>query len=212
MRYGAIFQCPLSFNLVRMDVARTGVGENLDSPQFCVLVSHAQPIGPYHLGQAILKRGFRIAAARANSSWAAPLSDRRRALNRPARNQSEICTLAKPPGASRESFRNSGMANLWPRKPIVLLVAEAKQRSVQALTTHDGVPFTQDLSASNPVALGIEAIIGAGIFVLTGHAPGSKTAVGLSFGLGATYGVRHGRIGGAVRPAHRMPRIPDRQT
>jgi basic amino acid/polyamine antiporter, APA family len=59
------------------------------------------------------------------------------------------------------------MANIWARKSIAALMAEAEEPEVQALTTHDGVPLKRTLSAINLVALGIGAIIGAGIFVLT---------------------------------------------
>jgi len=78
------------------------------------------------------------------------------------------------------------MANLWARKPIAALEAEASDPEVQALTTHDGVPLKRTLSALNLVALGIGAIIGAGIFVLTGHAAAANAgpAIGLSFILG----------------------------
>ena len=62
------------------------------------------------------------------------------------------------------------MTNIWVRKPLSVLLAEAEEPEVQALTTHDGVPLKRTLSAINLVALGIGAIIGAGIFVLTGHA------------------------------------------
>jgi basic amino acid/polyamine antiporter, APA family len=62
------------------------------------------------------------------------------------------------------------MGNLWARKSIAVLKTEAEDPEVQALTTHDGVPLKRTLSASSLVALGIGAIIGAGIFVLTGHA------------------------------------------
>ncbi len=50
-----------------------------------------------------------------------------------------------------------------------------------------GVPLTRTLSALNLVALGIGAIIGAGIFVLTGHAAAANAgpAITLSFVLGA---------------------------
>jgi APA family basic amino acid/polyamine antiporter len=79
------------------------------------------------------------------------------------------------------------MANLWARKPIAMLEAEAENRDVQALLTHDGVPLKRTLSAMNLVALGIGAIIGAGIFVLTGHAAAANAgpAIALSFILGA---------------------------
>jgi APA family basic amino acid/polyamine antiporter len=79
------------------------------------------------------------------------------------------------------------MAALWARKPIAALEAEAQERDVQALTAHDGVPLKRTLSAVNLVALGIGAIIGAGIFVLTGHAAAANAgpAISLSFVLGA---------------------------
>src|ERR1700731_1827344 len=79
------------------------------------------------------------------------------------------------------------MPNLWARKSIATLEAEAGERDVQALTTHDGVPLKRTLSAVNLVSLGIGAIIGAGIFVLTGHAAAVNAgpAITLSFVLGA---------------------------
>ena len=75
------------------------------------------------------------------------------------------------------------MAALWARKPIAALEAEAQERDVQALTTHDGVPLRRTLSATSLVALGIGAIIGAGIFVLTGQAAAANAgpAISLSF-------------------------------
>jgi basic amino acid/polyamine antiporter, APA family len=79
------------------------------------------------------------------------------------------------------------MPNLWARKSIATLETEAEERDVQALTTHDGVPLKRTLSAVNLVALGIGAIVGAGIFVLTGHAAAANAgpAITLSFALGA---------------------------
>jgi basic amino acid/polyamine antiporter, APA family len=79
------------------------------------------------------------------------------------------------------------MANIWARKSIAALQAEAEETEVQALTTHDGVPLKRSLSALNLVALGIGDIIGAGIFVLTGHAAAANSgpAVTLSFVFGA---------------------------
>src|SRR5438067_12999749 len=78
------------------------------------------------------------------------------------------------------------MVNLWARKPIAMLEAEAAEPEVQALVTHDGLPLKRTLSAINLVALGIGAIIGAGIFVLTGHAAAANAgpAIALSFVLG----------------------------
>ncbi len=78
-------------------------------------------------------------------------------------------------------------AQIWARKPIAALTAEAEEPEVQSLVAHNGVPLRRTLSATNLVALGIGAIIGAGIFVLTGHAAATNAgpAITLSFGLGA---------------------------
>jgi basic amino acid/polyamine antiporter, APA family len=78
------------------------------------------------------------------------------------------------------------MLNLWARKSIAALQAEAKEPEVQALITHGDVPLKRTLSAVDLVALGIGAIIGAGIFVLTGHAAAENAgpAIALSFVLG----------------------------
>jgi APA family basic amino acid/polyamine antiporter len=62
------------------------------------------------------------------------------------------------------------MARIWVRKSIPVLQAEAEESDRQALTAHDGVPLKRSLSAISLVSLGIGDIIGAGIFVLTGHA------------------------------------------
>jgi APA family basic amino acid/polyamine antiporter len=79
------------------------------------------------------------------------------------------------------------MVNLWAKKPIHILEAEAANRNVQALVTHDGVPLKRTLSALDLVALGIGETIGAGIFVLTGHAAAANAgpAIAISFILGA---------------------------
>ena len=79
------------------------------------------------------------------------------------------------------------MTNLWARKSIAALRAEAEERDVQALTTHGGIPLKRTLSATSLVALGIGAIVGAGIFVLTCHAAAVNAgpAIGLSFVLSA---------------------------
>src|SRR3954464_3929227 len=71
------------------------------------------------------------------------------------------------------------MANLWLKKSIESLKAEA------ALSDeHGGLKRT--LTATNLTALGIGAIIGAGFFVLTGHAAAENAgpAIALSFVLG----------------------------
>src|SRR5271156_1954605 len=70
------------------------------------------------------------------------------------------------------------MANLWVRKSISRLQAEAAENNEHSLK--------RTLSALNLVTLGIGAIIGAGFFVLTGHAAAENAgpAVTLSFVLG----------------------------
>src|SRR6187397_1887743 len=78
------------------------------------------------------------------------------------------------------------MPNILIRKPIALLQAEAEETEVQALVTHGGVPLKRTLSVWSLISLGIGCIIGAGIFVLTGHAAAANAgpAVALSFVLG----------------------------
>src|SRR5438270_10326288 len=70
------------------------------------------------------------------------------------------------------------MANLWIRKSIAGLKAEAAESHEHGLN--------RTLSATNLVMLGIGAIIGAGFFVLTGTAAARHAgpAVALSFVLG----------------------------
>src|SRR5215467_1770199 len=70
------------------------------------------------------------------------------------------------------------MANLWVRKSIPALQAEAAESHEHTLR--------RTLTATNLVTLGIGAIIGAGFFVLTGHAAAENAgpAVTLSFVLG----------------------------
>src|SRR5258708_6122771 len=78
----------------------------------------------------------------------------------------------------------SSMANFWARKSTAELLNEAAQGN----GINGGVrTLKRTLSALNLVALGIGGIIGAGIFVLTGHAAASYAgpAVVLSFLLGA---------------------------
>jgi APA family basic amino acid/polyamine antiporter len=77
----------------------------------------------------------------------------------------------------------ASMANIWARKSTVVLSNEAAQGD-----DADGPqPLRRSLSALNLVALGIGGIIGAGIFILTGHAAAEYAgpAVTLSFVLGA---------------------------
>ena len=70
------------------------------------------------------------------------------------------------------------MANLWVRKSIAALKAEAAESSEHSLK--------RTLTATNLVMLGIGAVIGAGFFVLTGHAAAENAgpAISLSFVLG----------------------------
>ena len=76
------------------------------------------------------------------------------------------------------------MADIWTRKSTAELLDEAAQGDES-----DGEvrPLKRTLSALNLVALGVGGIIGAGIFVLTGHAAAANAgpAVALSFLLGA---------------------------
>jgi basic amino acid/polyamine antiporter, APA family len=76
------------------------------------------------------------------------------------------------------------MANLWARKSTADLLDEAAQSEA---TNGEVRTLKRTLSALNLIALGIGGIIGAGIFVLTGHAAASYAgpAVALSFVLGA---------------------------
>ncbi|MGA2893595.1 MAG: amino acid permease [Xanthobacteraceae bacterium] len=79
------------------------------------------------------------------------------------------------------------MTQLFVRKSLAALEVDAGDPEVQTLTTHNGVPLKRSLSALSLVGLGIGAIIGAGIFVLTGHAAAANAgpAITLSFVLGA---------------------------
>ena len=75
------------------------------------------------------------------------------------------------------------LTDVWARKSIVELVAEAAHAGVDAEVR----PLRRTLSALNLVTLGVGGVIGAGIFVLTGHAAAANAgpAVTLSFALGA---------------------------
>jgi APA family basic amino acid/polyamine antiporter len=75
------------------------------------------------------------------------------------------------------------MTNYFVRKSVASLQAEAEAAEFQQSTTHDGVPLKRSLSALTLVSLGIGDIIGAGIFVLTGHAAAANAgpAITLSF-------------------------------
>lgn len=73
------------------------------------------------------------------------------------------------------------MVNMWARKPIALLQAEAKGGEFGSEPGEAQLHRT--LSLASLISLGIGAIIGAGIFVLTGHAAAAHAgpAVSLSF-------------------------------
>jgi APA family basic amino acid/polyamine antiporter len=75
------------------------------------------------------------------------------------------------------------VSNIFARKSMAVLKAEAEETEVQGLVTHRGVPLKRTLSAWSLVSLGIGCIIGAGIFVLTGHAAAINAgpAIALSF-------------------------------
>ena len=75
------------------------------------------------------------------------------------------------------------MSNIFARKSMAVLKAEAEETEAQALVTHVGVPLKRTLSAWSLISLGIGCIIGAGIFVLTGHAAATNAgpAIALSF-------------------------------
>ncbi|MCI0467732.1 MAG: amino acid permease [Beijerinckiaceae bacterium] len=73
------------------------------------------------------------------------------------------------------------MANLWLRKPIAMLQAEASEGELDL--AGGKAQLRRTLSLVSLVALGIGGIIGAGIFVLTGHAAAEHAgpAISLSF-------------------------------
>src|SRR5579871_4048618 len=75
------------------------------------------------------------------------------------------------------------LANIWVRKSTDVLAAEAAHSDPDSEVR----PLRRTLSALHLVALGIGGIIGAGIFVLTGHAAAANAgpAITLSYALGA---------------------------
>ncbi len=75
------------------------------------------------------------------------------------------------------------MADLFACKPIALLEAEAANVEVQSIVAHGSPPLKRTLTLTSLIALGIGGIIGAGIFVLTGHAAAEYAgpAIALSF-------------------------------
>ncbi len=75
------------------------------------------------------------------------------------------------------------MTDLFACKPIAVLEAEASDTEVQRITALGSPPLKRTLRLPSLVALGIGGIIGAGIFVLTGHAAAEYAgpAISLSF-------------------------------
>jgi basic amino acid/polyamine antiporter, APA family len=75
------------------------------------------------------------------------------------------------------------MTDLFACKPIAVLEAEASDSEVQGIVAHGSPPLKRTLRLPSLVALGIGGIIGAGIFVLTGHAAAEYAgpAIALSF-------------------------------
>jgi basic amino acid/polyamine antiporter, APA family len=75
------------------------------------------------------------------------------------------------------------MANYLVRKSISEMQAEAEKADGRSPIGQGGVSFKRSLSALSLVSLGIGDIIGAGIFVLTGHAAAANAgpAITLSF-------------------------------
>ncbi len=75
------------------------------------------------------------------------------------------------------------MSDLFACKPIAVLEAEAANVEVQSIVAHGSPPLKRTLNLTSLIALGIGGIIGAGIFVLTGHAAAEYAgpAIALSF-------------------------------
>src|ERR1700704_3077486 len=73
------------------------------------------------------------------------------------------------------------MVSIWLRKPIAMLQAEASESEFGLIEGR--AQLRRTLSLVSLVALGIGAVIGAGIFVLTGHAAAEHAgpAISLSF-------------------------------
>ena len=72
---------------------------------------------------------------------------------------------------------------IWTCKSMDVLKAEADQSDVQRMSAFGTPPLQRSLGAVSLVAIGIGGIIGAGIFVLTGHAAAefAGPAISLSF-------------------------------
>src|SRR5580704_8754956 len=76
------------------------------------------------------------------------------------------------------------MASIWARKSLEQLASEAARGDRDDAEARS---LKRTLSALNLIALGVGGIIGAGIFVLTGHAAAANAgpAIAVSFVLGA---------------------------
>jgi APA family basic amino acid/polyamine antiporter len=73
------------------------------------------------------------------------------------------------------------MADLFACKPIAVLEAEAANVEVQSIAAHGKPPLKRTLNLPSLIALGIGGIIGAGIFVLTGHAAAEYAGPAIAF-------------------------------
>ncbi len=78
------------------------------------------------------------------------------------------------------------MGHPFATRPIASMEAEAAKDDAQGMTDHGGIPLKRSLSAMSLMAIGIGDIIGAGIFVLTGHAAAEYAgpAISLSYVFG----------------------------
>lgn len=88
---------------------------------------------------------------------------------------------------ARLGLAQFSLAQILARKPLAVLEAEARGQYEPGASPSNRLPLKRSLNAIHIVALGIGAIIGAGIFVLTGHAAAENAgpAITLSFVLGA---------------------------
>ncbi len=78
------------------------------------------------------------------------------------------------------------MVRLLARKSIEELQSQATAGDIQAVAGDVVIPLHRTLSAASLMALGVGGVIGAGIFVLTGHAAAANAgpAISISFVLG----------------------------
>lgn len=73
--------------------------------------------------------------------------------------------------------------SIWARKSFEILTAEAEQTDVQRMSAFGEPPLHRTLKLISLISIGVGGIIGAGIFVLTGHAAAEYggPAISLSF-------------------------------